>query len=154
MMGAVALTGYAQTDFRHISFDEGLKAARKENKLLFVDFYTDWCGPCKKMANEVFPQENVGKYMNENFVSLKLNAEQEGADLSKKYGVAAFPTFVIIDGKGNLVTKVTGYRPGDEFIAKLKSALDPDQAPGKIRERYLDGERTPNVVKGYVMSLL
>ena len=79
---AMGLTALAQTNFRSISFDEALKAAKKEKKLVFIDFYTDWCGPCKKMARDVFPQTMVGDFMNAKFVNLKLNAEQEGA-LSK-----------------------------------------------------------------------
>lgn len=76
----------AQTDFRHISYAEGLKAAKAEGKLLFVDFYTEWCGPCKMMANNVFPQKDVGDYMNAKFVCLKIDAEKgEGVELAKRY---------------------------------------------------------------------
>ena len=49
----------AQTDFRHISYAEGLEAAKAEGKTLFIDFYTEWCGPCKRMARDVFPQKDV-----------------------------------------------------------------------------------------------
>ena len=75
---AMGLAAHAQTNFRSISFDEALKVAKQENKLVFIDFYTDWCGPCKKMAKEVFPQKMVGDFMNAKFVNLKLNAEKEG----------------------------------------------------------------------------
>ena len=49
--------------------------AKKENKLVFVDCYTQWCGPCKKMARDIFPQEKVGKFMNERFVNVKIDME-------------------------------------------------------------------------------
>lgn len=74
---AVAGMASAQTNFRDITFDQAIEAAQKENKLVFVDFYTDWCGPCKMMARDVFPQKELGDYMNDKFVSVKLNAEKE-----------------------------------------------------------------------------
>ena len=75
----------AQTDFRHISYAEGLEAAKAEGKTLFIDFYTEWCGPCKRMARDVFPQKDVGDYMNAKFVCLKIDAEKgEGVELAKR----------------------------------------------------------------------
>ncbi len=73
LMGAAVLSASAQTDFRHISFDEALTAAKQENKLIFIDFYTTWCGPCKMMSNKVFPQKNVGDFMNAKFIPLKMD---------------------------------------------------------------------------------
>ena len=66
----------AQTNFSQISFSEALVAASLEGKQVFVDFYTDWCGPCKRMSRETFPKESVGKYMNSHFINLKINAEK------------------------------------------------------------------------------
>ena len=66
----------AQTNFREISFDQAIAAAKAENKLVFVDVMTSWCGPCKRMASDVFPQKMVGDFMNQHFVNIKIDAEK------------------------------------------------------------------------------
>lgn len=154
MLAAFSFMGFAQTEFRHISFDEALKAAQTENKLVFIDFFTDWCGPCKKMAKQVFPLQNVGEYMNATFIPLKLDAEKEGAALAKKYGVNAYPTYVIIDGNGVKKNSFSGAMDGDQFIAKLKQMTDPNQTPERIKARYEGGERTPELVNAYAMMFM
>lgn len=151
---AMGLTALAQTNFRHISFDEALKAAKQENKLVFIDFYTDWCGPCKKMANEVFPQKMVGDFMNEKFVNLKFNAEKEGKELAARYKVSAYPTFVILDAEGKVVGELKGAMDGQTFIQKLDGKLNPEMTPERIAERYKGGERTPELVNTYALSLM
>lgn len=75
------------TNFRDLSFDEGLAAARAEGKLLFVDCYTTWCGPCKNMTNNVFPQKAAGDYFNPRFVCIKVDMEK-GEALPKGYAKA------------------------------------------------------------------
>ena len=151
---AMGLTALAQTNFRHISFDEALKAAKQENKLVFIDFYTDWCGPCKKMANEVFPQKMVGDFMNEKFVNLKFNAEKEGKELAARYKVSAYPTFVILDTEGKVVGELKGSMDGQTFIQKLDGKLNPEMTPERIAERYKGGERTPELVNTYALGLM
>ncbi|MFR6381410.1 MAG: thioredoxin family protein [Odoribacter splanchnicus] len=64
-------------NFRPLSYTEAIELAAKENKMVFIDFYTTWCGPCKRMSKEVFPQQEVGEYFNRTFISLKLDAEKE-----------------------------------------------------------------------------
>ena len=74
--------------FETSSWKEVLQKAKQENKLIFVDLYTTWCGPCKKMAAETFPQQVVGDYFNKNFVNYKIDAEKgEGPELAGKYEV-------------------------------------------------------------------
>ena len=151
---AMGLTAHAQAEFRSISFDEALKAAAKENKLVFIDFYTDWCGPCKKMAKDVFPQKMVGDFMNAKFVNLKLNAEKEGKELAARYKVNAYPTFVVLDTEGKVVGELKGSMDGQTFIQKLGGKLNPEMTPERLAERYQQGERTPELVNAYAMNLM
>ena len=62
-------------DFFHGTWEEALEKAKKEDKLIFVDAYTTWCGPCKRMSKQVFPQDAVGEFYNKNFVSMKIDME-------------------------------------------------------------------------------
>lgn len=151
---AMGFNALAQTDFRSISFDEALKVAAQENKLVFIDFYTDWCGPCKKMAREVFPQKSVGDFMNTKFVNLKLNAEKEGKELAARYKVSAYPTFIILNTKGEVVADLKGSMDGQTFVGKLEAMLNPDMTPARIAERYQSGERTPELVNAYALGLM
>lgn len=144
----------AQTDFRHVSYAEGLKAAKAEGKLLFVDFYTEWCGPCKMMANNVFPQKDVGDYMNAKFVCLKIDAEKgEGVELAKRYAVKAYPTFVIIGADEKEVGRKVGGGSAADFMAAIERIVDPEKTPERLRERYAGGERTGELVEAYAALL-
>lgn len=145
---------YAQTNFRHITFDEALAAAKAERKLVFIDFYTTWCGPCKKMANEVFPLKEVGDFMNPKFVCVKFDAEKEGVELAKKYGVNAYPTFVVVDPNGNAVGEFKGSMSPDVLKDKIAVALNPELSAQRMKERYESGERTPELVNSYALHVL
>ena len=83
-----ALSLMAQTNFRDITYKEALVAAEAEKKLVFIDFYTSWCGPCKMMMKNIFPLKEVGDYLNAKFVCIKIDAEKgEGPELAKRYQV-------------------------------------------------------------------
>ncbi len=157
MLAVAALASmpmWAQTEFKSLSLDEALSVAKQEKKKVFIDFYTDWCGPCKKMAKEVFPQKEVGDFMNGTFVCLKMNAEKEGKELATKYKVSAYPTYVILDDKGEVLMDAKGSMSADAFIAKMQSGLDPEKSPKRMEERYCSGERTPELVNGYALYLM
>lgn len=149
---AATLPIMAQTEFRHITYDEAINAAKAENKMVFMDFYTDWCGPCKMMTRDVFPQKSVGDYMNKKFVCIKLNAEKEGKELADLYKVEAYPTFIIIDTDKKVVATKVGSASAERFVNDIDRLIDPEKSPERLASRYQSGERTPELIKAYVAS--
>lgn len=144
----------AQTNFRTIGYKEALASAKAENKLVFIDFFTDWCGPCKRMARETFPQKAVGDYMNDKFVSIQVNAEKgEGIALAKQWKVEAYPTFVVITPDEEETGRCLGFLNGDEFIGKLEQMRNPELRTDRLIARYKAGERTPQLIQAYAAYL-
>ena len=141
-------------EFFHGTFEEAKAEAKKENKIIFVDAYTTWCGPCKRMAAQVFPDDAVGDYYNANFVALKLDMEKsEGISFRQTYPVSAYPTLLYIDYDGTLVQKVKGAQTVENFISLGKSALSKIDRTGQFVERYEAGDRDPELVFNYVKAL-
>lgn len=86
-----------------------MEQAMAQNKMVFLDFYTDWCTPCKLMEEDVFTDPSIGKYFNENFLSMKVNAEsQAGANIAGIFSVRAYPTLVFLDKNGVQVLRHEG----------------------------------------------
>ena len=108
------------------SFQDALKQARAENKKVFVDFYTTWCGPCQLMSKNIFPDDEVGEYFNKYFVNYQINAEDKAfLPEVKRYGVAAYPNMLILDTEGNVLGRQLGATDKNGFLrfAKLASHL-------------------------------
>lgn len=100
-----------------ITFEQALAKAEKEGKMVFVDCYTTWCGPCKMMSRDVFTLKEVGDYFNPRFVSIKINMEtNEGRELAKRYPVRAYPTMLVLDSKGNQLQNIVGACSGTDLI--------------------------------------
>ena len=147
------LSSFAQgIDFKELTMQEALALAGKEKKMIFIDFYTTWCGPCKMMSSEVFTREQVETYFNRVFVNMKVDAEKgEGVELAKKYQVRAYPTFVVLRADGTEVYRTSGARPAEEFIDKIRKGIDPKWSPEGLARRYKKGERTPELVNEYAL---
>lgn len=138
--------------FFHGTWQETLAKAKSENKLVFVDFYTQWCGPCLNMAQTVFVLPEVGAFYNANFVSAKIDTENgEGIELAKKYGVRSFPTYVFIDpATGEAVHRSSSRQTEEQFIATGKAALTPTQRSFYLIEEYNKGNREPQLLIDYI----
>lgn len=132
---------------------EVLDKARAEGKMVFVDCYTSWCGPCKKLASEVFPQQEVGDFFNPRFVSLKLDMEQgEGLAMAKKWDVSVYPTLIFLDAEGEVMFQTTGARDAGQLVDTVAYLLE-NHHPSQIALRYKDGDRSPAVVAEYISEL-
>ena len=129
-----------------------LDQAKSENKLIFVDFYTQWCGPCYNMARHVFTLPEVGTFYNKNFVCAKIDAEsQEGAVLAKKYGVRSYPTYAFINAAtGELVHSSGGRQEPAQFLYTGKSALIPKLNSAYLKAEYAKGNRDKDFLINYI----
>ncbi len=135
------------------SWSEILELAQKENKPIFMDCYTVWCGPCKQMAATVFTNPKVAEYFNSTFINVKFDMEKgEGIELKNQYAVAAYPTFLYIDKNGNVLNRLVGAMPAEIFIAKTKEGMS-EQGLAAMQKRYSSGERGESFIQDYIKVL-
>lgn len=136
------------------TLDKAAAKAKKENKLVFVDCYTQWCGPCKKMIRDVFPQAKVGEYMNARFVNIKIDMEAAYAEgLSKQWQVSGYPTFIIFNADAKEIGRFMGGSDADGFIRRVEEKSAVDEAANSLEERWNNGERDDAFLKEYLASL-
>lgn len=142
-----------------IAFDEmpwrdALAKAKQENKLLFIDAYATWCGPCKAMAKYEFTQESLGEFYNENFINLKLDMEKsDGRTFDAQYPVSAYPTMFFLDGEGNVVLRIKGARKASQLIDLGKEAMSKMDFSKDFEEAYLAGNRDFELMYNYIQAL-
>jgi thioredoxin-related protein len=140
--------------FVHEDFATALEKAKTENKILFMDAYTTWCGPCKLMTKNTFPDTTVATFYNKNFINLKLDMEKGmGPALLTRYGITAFPTLLFVDGEGNIVHKALGFHDVEQFVELGNIVLAGSQTLSSWTKRYDNGDRTPIFLKDYAMKL-
>lgn len=132
-------------NFQDTSFKEILAKAKKEKKLVFMDAYASWCGPCKLMEKNIFTLPAVKEYYNANFINARFDMEKgEGRDIAVKYGVRSYPSFLFINGDGELVMQNFGYMGEQDFLAIAKEANNPKFASNSSKELFEQGESDPN----------
>lgn len=119
------------------TFDEALAKAKQENKLVFVDFYATWCGPCKQMAEKVFTDEEVGKYMNERFICMQIDVEKVGwqKETAEKFSVTVLPTLIFFKGDASVVSRLAGARDNAGFLNSAKVATGEQLSFEKLYDR-------------------
>jgi thiol-disulfide isomerase/thioredoxin len=143
-----------KVEFQHKKWNKIVRMSKKQNKLIFLDCYTSWCGPCKTMLNKVFTQDKVADYMNDNFICTKYDMQKgEGITLKKKFKVTAFPTFLVIDENENVVHRIVGAYKAGIFIDYLANALTKDKSSSALQKRYENGERNGEFMYEYLCSL-
>ncbi len=122
---ASSSASFAEVHFKDLTFAEALKQARKEKKIIMVDYYTTWCGWCKRLDRDTYSSTELGKYADDNIISLKLNAEAgEGIGLAHQSGITGYPTIIFYNADGKEIHRVVGYKPAPGFIQEMMKAVD------------------------------
>ncbi len=134
----------ANAAVRWASFTDGMATARAEHKMVMIDVYTDWCGWCKKLDKEVYPDPRVSSVVERQFVAIKVNAESAAPiefngvrmteeQFARQAGVSGYPTILFLDDQGNVVTTLPGFLPADRFVRVLQYV-----AEHRYRDQSLD----------------
>jgi thioredoxin-related protein len=160
-LSVVFLTGFffnansQGINFQKLSTTEALAKAKKEHKLVFIDVYADWCGPCKYLSNNVFIDQALGEYMNEHFVSIKINGEDgedleenegneegEGVKIMEEFSIDAYPTLLFLDPNRKLLKKVVGAMEAEDLLERAKGVISPETTKlYQLNARFDKGER-------------
>jgi thiol-disulfide isomerase/thioredoxin len=136
------------------NFESILNKAKAEKKLVYVDIFTTWCGPCKQMDAEVFTNSEVGKTFNENFVCYKIDGEKgEGKDLVEYFELESYPTSMFLDAEWNVVLKLEGFRPKERLLEaadKVKVRNKISGSDDDLEQVYLKGKRDAPFLLDYL----
>lgn len=132
-------SGIAQVKFEKLTLAEALAKADAENKKVFVDVYTTWCGPCKRLDKDVFSDKTLGERMSKDYICLKLDNENNEDRVNfKQYGITAYPTLLILEAKtGAQLLNSKGYMDLNGFNSMLDTQLPKEQQPIYIAYKAL-----------------
>ncbi len=134
-------------------YDDGLKLAAKSKKPIMVDFYTDWCGWCKKLDKTTYADSTVAKYVSDHFIAVKINAESKealdlptgtsnGAGVARDFGVRGYPSIWFLDSNAGKITNLPGYRPPEQFIHVLRFIGEEIYKTKSFQEYYTEATST------------
>lgn len=103
--------------FIEANWGKALQEAKQQKKLIFIDAYASWCGPCKLLKRNTFPDKEAGEFFNQHFINVAIDMEKgDGPALAEKFQVTAYPTLIITDWDGNIVTYTMGYIKPKQLI--------------------------------------
>ena len=155
MLIVCAVAAQAQgIEFTSGTWAEIQAKAKEANKPIFIDVYTSWCGPCKKMAKETFTQPEAGEFFNANFINYKIDAEKgEGIEIAKKYQVTSYPTCLFIAPSGKTVSMFLGYKTVPLLLREGKKAVANYAIMPELEQldaQYVAGNRDKAFLKNYL----
>lgn len=138
---------------QELNWNQIIEKAKTTNKYIFIDCYASWCGPCKKMDSEVYTNDTIGTYFNNNFISVKYQLDTARSDdsnikarysdahqINYHYKVNAYPTFLFLSPDGKLVHRGIGYLSTKAFLDLAKEAVDPSMQYYTLQRQFEDGK--------------
>jgi thiol-disulfide isomerase/thioredoxin len=145
----VSAEGGEGVNFRSMTLEQALAAARTENKPVYVHGYTDWCHFCMYMRDSVYTDKEVADFVNKNFISIKMDMEKEGKDLNKALKIHTYPAMLFYDVNGELMHRAVGRRYKQPFLELCRESLDPRRQMRTFKNKYESGTATPWEVQFY-----
>ncbi len=150
---AFTLPAFGAEMFSNLSFEAASKEAAAANKILLIDFYTTWCGPCKMLDKNTWSDAAVIELVKQKAIALKLDAEKQ-TNLAKQYHIEAYPTVLLLKADGTEIDRLVGYKDPKAFIADFDSTMAGKDSVTRAREKMLaDGTNNPSGRMQYAMAL-
>jgi len=101
------------------AYSPGLELGKEQGKNILINFYADWCGYCRKMDRETFTDEDVITYLDNNFISIKVNADR-AKDLAASYKVQGLPMIWFVEPSGERIAAQPGFITAKQLMTILK----------------------------------
>ncbi|WP_349318768.1 thioredoxin family protein [Chitinophaga sp. MM2321] len=158
VVNALSAQETAGIRFSDMNYEAALKAAKESGKLVFIDVYTTWCPPCKRMEKEIFPLAEVGNTYNKSFINCRINAEdKEGSVVARKYNVGGYPTYLFLNEEGEVLHRGLGYNPDPAVFLRLaKVAADNAKRNWTVesmQKKYAQKKNDPDFLITYIRKL-
>ncbi len=125
---------FAEAPFVEKTFDEACAEAKKADKLVLIDFYTTWCGPCKKLDRETWPDTDVKALLSEKFIAIKLDAEKD-TKTAANFKIGSYPTVLLVKPSGDEIDCLVGFKPPKEMLSELKDAMAGKDSVARAKEK-------------------
>ena len=139
--------------FSNLSFEAASKQAAQTGKIVLVDFYTTWCGPCKMLDKTTWTDAAVIQLLDQKTVALRIDAEKEVA-LSKRYKIEAYPSVLLIKPDGTEIDRLVGYKEPKAFIADFNAALGGKDSISRAKDKLMAaGTNDPNARMQFGVAL-
>jgi len=130
MVSALALpsTTLAAEGIKWYSYDEGLALGKADKKKVYINFYADWCGYCRKMEKETFQDSRVISFLNQNYISIRINSDKE-KKLSRQYNVSGLPANIFVSDTGENIGNQPGYLGPADFMKVITFVYEEKYKP-------------------------
>lgn len=153
LMLSLQLLAQESINFSNKPFAELLAQAKKEKKLVFLDAYASWCGPCKLLERNVFPNPAVKEFYNKTFINTHIDMEKgEGPEIARKYMIRSYPSLLFLNGDGEVIQKGLGYMSPSDFLALGKEVGDPINAKESPKALFEKGESNPQFLETIIKN--
>ncbi|MEP7374614.1 MAG: DUF255 domain-containing protein [Chitinophagaceae bacterium] len=148
-----------------LTWQQLLDKAKAEHKYIFLDCYATWCGPCKEMEKNVYTNDTVGQYLNQKFISVKVQIDKtvfddekvkkwysDAESIHKNYAISTLPSFLFFSPEGKPLHKAVGYKNVGDFITLANDALNPRKQYYSFLNNYQPGKLDTSELKGLAVA--